>query len=123
MNKEKAIVLAQQWSQGAVCSLQEREMEEYHKLFLDMLLQSNTEKSNIPLTYDELRQYCHVCESQFEVRPLYIVCDKINAPHIIIHGWRGVKDVRFAYDNYGSEYGKTWWAYHNEPEKGDKHEL
>lgn len=78
---------------------------------------------NIPLTYDELRQYCHVCESQFEVKPLYIVRDKINAPHIVIHGWRGVKDVRFAYDNYGNEYSKTWWAYHNEPENGDKHEL
>lgn len=115
MTKEKAIQLAQQWSQGLVCSLRDGEAEEYHKLFLDMLLERNTEESNEPLTYEELRQYYQTRKSQFEIKPLYLVRDKIQAPHIVVHGWRGVKDVRFAFDNYGSEYGKTWWAYHDEP--------
>ena len=115
MTKEKAIQLAQQWSQGLVCSLRDGEAEEYHQLFLDMLLQRSTEESNEPLTYEELRQYYQTRKTQFEIKPLYLVRDKIQAPHIVVHGWRGVKDVRFAFDNYGREYVKTWWAYHSEP--------
>lgn len=71
--------------------------------------------SSIALTYDELKDFCLTKKAQFDVRPLYIAVDRIKSPHIVVYGWRGVKDVRFAFDNYGNEYDKTWWAYWNEP--------
>lgn len=77
----------------------------------DIVTQSRTS----PLTYEEFVEYCHTEKFQFDVRPVYILRDKLQHPHILIHGWRGVKDARLALDNYGYEYGKTWWAYFVEP--------
>ena len=37
MTTERALRLAEKWSNGLVCSLREGEAAEYHKMFLDML--------------------------------------------------------------------------------------
>ena len=47
MTIERAKRLAEQWASGGVCSLREGEAEEYHKMFLEMLLEKKARESNL----------------------------------------------------------------------------
>lgn len=37
MTRDRALHLAEKWSNGEVCTLRSGEAEEYHEMFLDML--------------------------------------------------------------------------------------
>lgn len=53
MNKQRALRLAREWSQGHVCSLRDGEAAEYHSMFAAMLEEA---PPNEPLTLEQLRE-------------------------------------------------------------------
>lgn len=113
MTIERAKRLAEQWASGGVCSLREGEAEEYHKMFLEMLLEKSARESNAPLSLDELRKI-YVDEEG----PIWVVFGQSCWPAILdsydgelVAVWSASVELLRE-----SDYGKTWIAYRSKPE-------
>lgn len=46
MTTDRAMRLAYQWANGLTCSVQDGEVEEYHRMFLNMLCARQEEEKN-----------------------------------------------------------------------------
>lgn len=105
MTTERAMRLAEQWSNGHVCSVRDGEAEEYHKMFWDMLCAQQKAKKNKPLTLDELQ----------ELHGKSVWCKEHNVYGIIDSG--GIT-ISFKYDI--AYPGLT--LYREKPEEGEQWE-
>lgn len=105
MTTERAMRLAEKWSNGLVCSVRDGEAEEYHRMFLEMLRAQQEAKKNEPLTLGELREmpgepYWHVGLQEDSPPPHWTILDAHFAQHL---------------EDY--HYGECWLAYRRKPEE------
>lgn len=117
MTTERAMRLAQKWSNGLVCSLREGEAAEYHKMVLDMLRAKQEAEKNEPLTLDELRE--------MDGEPVWVVNSKVKRKDGFCDVWALVscqmKDAESVRTIYHFEnYGEYWLAYRRKPEEEAK---
>lgn len=114
MTIERAKRLAEQWASGGVCSTREGEAEEYHKMFLEMLLEKKARESNGPLTLDELRQ--------MGGEPVRIErvgrTEQSDAEWALVNCEDALCRTSGGCAAFFELYGISWLAYRNKPEGG-----
>lgn len=110
MTIERAKRLAEQWSEGHVCTLREGEAAEYHKMFARLL--SEKEKQIEPITIEELHGMAE--------EPIWILFDGSKHPVEASH-WYLLSGIFGSFAHVHGyvdvwhlakvQYGVSWLAY------------